>query len=97
MYTMAHNAGIKVVAVTIPPQNSESALNKIKLSAINSWIKTTAINVDFVADAYTALDNPDHPGNILPAYDAGDHVHLSNAGYTKVATTIYNAVTWIPV
>ena len=97
MYTMAHNAGIKVVAVTITPQNSESAQNKIKLLAINSWIQNTAINIDYVADAYTAIDNPVNPGNILPAYDSGDHVHLSKAGYAKVATTIYEAVMWIPV
>jgi lysophospholipase L1-like esterase len=95
MYTMAHNAGIKVVAVTITPYNSDTALNKIKLLAINSWIQNTAINVDFVADAYTAIEDPNHPGNLLPVYDSGDHIHLSHAGYTQVATTIYNSVTWI--
>lgn len=96
MYTMAHNAGIKVVAVTITPYNEESELNKIKLLEINAWIQNTAIDVNYVADAYTAVEDPYHPGYILPVYDSGDHVHLSYAGYTKVATTIYNAVTWIP-
>jgi lysophospholipase L1-like esterase len=97
MYTLAHNAGIKVVAVTIPPQNSESALNKIKIITINSWIQNTAINRDYVADAYAATDDPANPGNFLPAYDSGDHVHLSYAGYAKVARTIYDAVTWVQV
>jgi lysophospholipase L1-like esterase len=97
MYTLAQYAGIKVVAVTIPPQNSESTLNKLKISAINSWIQNTAINRDYVADAYTAVENPANPGNILPAYDSGDHVHLSQAGYAKVAKTIYDAVTWVQV
>ncbi len=96
MYDMAHNAGIKVVAVTIPPQNDASAQKKAKIVAINAWMKNNAVNVDYVADAYTAVDDPAHPGNILPAYDLGDHMHLSNAGYTVVAYTIYNAVTWIP-
>jgi lysophospholipase L1-like esterase len=96
MYTMAHNAGIKVVAVTITPQNDQSEDNKLKILAINSWIQYTAINVDYVADAYTAVDDPGNPGNILPAYDSGDHVHLSDAGYAVVAATIYNAVTWVP-
>ena len=94
MSSMAHNAGIKVVAVSITPLNDISAPNKLMLLAINSWIQNTAINVDYVADAYTATDDPDNPGNILPAYDSGDHAHLSNAGYAKVATTIYDAVTW---
>jgi lysophospholipase L1-like esterase len=94
MYTMAHNAGIVVVAVTITPLNYVSAPDKIKILAINSWIQNTALDVDFVADAYTAIEDPDNPGNILPIYDSGDHAHLSNAGYAKVAETIYNAVAW---
>jgi lysophospholipase L1-like esterase len=96
MYTMAHNAGIKVVAVTITPQNDLSAPNKAKILSVNSWIKNTAINVDFVADAYTAVEDPNHPGNILPVYDLGDHVHFSYLGYSVVAETIYDAVIWIP-
>ncbi len=94
MYTMAHNAGIKVVAVTITPLNSESEPNKLKILTINAWIQNTATDVDFVADAYTAIDDPANPGNILPIYDSGDHAHLSDAGYAEVAATIYNAVTW---
>ena len=96
MYTMAQNAGIKVVAVTITPQNDLSAPNKAKILSINSWIKNSAINVDFIADAYTAVEDPSHPGNILPAYDQGDHVHFSYLGYSAVASTIYYAVLWIP-
>jgi lysophospholipase L1-like esterase len=95
MYTMAQNAGIKVVAVTITPLNSETDEKKEKLLAINSWIQNTAINVDYIADAYTAIDDPENPGNILPVYDSGDHAHLSDAGYAEVAATIYEAVTWV--
>jgi lysophospholipase L1-like esterase len=94
MYTMAHNVGIKVVAVNIIPLNDITAPKKMKLLEINSWIQDTAINVDYVADVYTAMEDPDNPGKILPIYDSGDHVHLSNAGYAVVAETIYNAVTW---
>ena len=94
MYTMAHNTGIKVVAVNIIPLSDITDPNKIRLLEINSWISVTAINVDYLVDVYTAIEDPDNPGNILPVYDSGDHVHLSNAGYTIVAETIYNAVTW---
>jgi lysophospholipase L1-like esterase len=96
MYTMAHNAGIKVVAVTITPQNDLSETNKAKILTINSWIKNTATNIDFIADAYTAVEDPNHLGDILPAYDQGDHVHFSYAGYSAIAHTIYDAVVWIP-
>jgi lysophospholipase L1-like esterase len=95
MYSMAHNAEIKVVAITITPQNDETDVNKEKLLAINSWIHNKAINVDYVADAYIVVEDPDNPGNILPMYDSGDHVHLSDLGYAVVAATIYRAVSWV--
>jgi lysophospholipase L1-like esterase len=94
MYSMAHNAGIQVVAVTITPQNDETELNKAKISAINTWMVDSAVDVDYVADAYTAVEDPDNPGNILAMYDSGDHVHLSELGYAIVAATIYRAVVW---
>jgi lysophospholipase L1-like esterase len=95
MYTMAHDAGIKVVAVTITPQNDLPPQNKAKILSINSWMKNTASNIDFIADAYTAVEDPNKPGFILPAYDQ-DGVHFNSLGYTAVAETIYNSVAWIP-
>jgi lysophospholipase L1-like esterase len=95
MYTMAHDAGIKVVAVTITPLNSEPAQNKENILAINAWIMKLPQDVDFIADAYTAINDPDNPGNLLPLYDSGDHAHLSQAGYARVAETIYAATTWV--
>jgi lysophospholipase L1-like esterase len=68
MYIMAHDAGIKVVAVTITPLNSEPTANKENIIAINTWIMEVPLDVDFVADAYTAINDPANPGN-LPVHD----------------------------
>jgi lysophospholipase L1-like esterase len=95
MYTMAHDAGIKVVAVTITPLNSEPVQNKENILAINAWIMKLPQDVDFIADAYAAINDPENPGNLLPLYDSGDHAHLSQAGYARVAETIYAATTWV--
>lgn len=96
MYTAAHNAGMKVIAVKIAPNNGITAPRQAVLDAVNAWISSTATNVDYIVDAYTVLEDPNNLDNLLAAYDSGDHLHLSTAGYEAVGTAIYNAVTtWV--
>jgi len=93
MYTWAHNAGIKVVAVTITPRNAVGSVLTNQQN-INNWIKNTAINVDYVVDPYTALADPMNPNALLPAYSS-DGLHMTTAGYRVLGNSIYNSVTWI--
>lgn len=97
MYTAAHNANIKVVAVKMTPWKSNAywtAGHQTVTDAVNTWISTTATNVDYIIDAYTALEDPVTPDTLLAAYDSGDGLHLSTAGYELLATTIYNGTTF---
>jgi len=99
MYTAAHNASIKVIAVTITPfkgSASWSAPRQAVLDAVNTWILATAINVDYKIDAYTALEDPGVSDTLLAANDSGDHIHLSTVGYQLVGTTIYGGSTFTP-
>jgi hypothetical protein len=32
--------------------------------------------------------DPDHPTQLLPTYDGGDHLHLNDAGFQAVAESI---------
>jgi lysophospholipase L1-like esterase len=41
-----------------------------------------------VVDFDLALRDPEHPTSILPAYDSGDHLHPSDAGYRAMADAI---------
>jgi parallel beta-helix repeat protein len=91
MYTAAHNASIKVVAVTIPPRASTGQHSQTDLLTINTWILNTATNIDYKVNSYTLLNDVNNPGNLLPIYD-GDHVHLSTLGYTLLGTTVFNSV-----
>jgi lysophospholipase L1-like esterase len=93
MYTDAHNDGIKVVAVNIAPSDFNSGQQAV-LVAVNTWIANTATNVDYRIDVYSVLNDPNNPGNLLAAYDSGDHIHLNAAGYSIVANTIYNGASW---
>lgn len=99
MYTMAHNAGIKVVAVNMSPFKGTaewSAGRQAVLDGVNAWIAATAINVDYVIDVYSVLEDPGVPDTLLAAYDDGGHLHLTIAGYYAVGRAVYSGTTWTP-
>ena len=94
-YTALHNAGMKVVAVTVTPWKASGyweAAEQVVTDAVNTWILNTATNVDYRVDAYTALE--DVADTLKAAYDSGDGLHPNDAGYAALATAVYNAVTW---
>ena len=98
MYTAAHNAGIKVIACTISPCSNFSGWSssvQTIITTVNTWIKSTATNVDYVVDLYQVLGNgqtylEQSPNN----YDSGDGLHLSTLGYTAAGNAIYSGATW---
>jgi lysophospholipase L1-like esterase len=99
-YTAAHNAGIKVIAVTITPfkgHASWTAGRQAILDTVNSWILSSATNIDYKVDAYSALEDPATPDTLLPTYDDGEHLHLSAVGDAALGAAIYNNVTWTEV
>lgn len=54
---------------------------------VNKWIRTSG-KFDAVIDLDAAVRDPANPAKLLPAYDSGDHLHLSVAGYQKMAEAI---------
>lgn len=55
--------------------------------AVNNFIRTSG-QFDSVIDFDKATRNPSNPGQFLPAYDSGDHLHPSDAGYHAMAAAI---------
>lgn len=47
---------------------------------VNDWIRTSG-RFDAVLDFDRVVADPDRPSRLLPAYDSGDGLHLSAAGY----------------
>jgi hypothetical protein len=92
MYTAAHNAGIKVIAVTITPRTTTGAQLTIQ-QAVNTWIKSTATNIDYIVDPYDTLKDPSNPTQLLPAYSS-DGLHMTTSGYQVLGDYIYNNATW---
>ncbi len=54
---------------------------------VNAWIRSQSLS-DGVIDFDAAVRDPSNPSRILPAYDAGDHLHLSAAGYEALADAV---------
>lgn len=57
---------------------------------MNQWIRTSGAFdgvIDFEAATRDPSD-PSDPGRFLPAYDSGDHLHPSDAGYKAMGESI---------
>jgi lysophospholipase L1-like esterase len=86
----AHSKGIRAIGTTIPPfehalfrnpfyDRFYSAENEKTRQEVNAWIRAGS-EFDGIIDFDEAVRDPDHPTQILPAYDSGDHLHVNNAG-----------------
>jgi lysophospholipase L1-like esterase len=83
----AHAKNIKVYGVPILPFMRSQYRNETARQTINNWIRTSG-KFDAVIDMDEAVRDPANPSQLLPQYDSGDHLHLSPAGYQKMADCI---------
>ena len=88
----AHAHGIEVIGATITPYGGSGyyhpdAANEADREAVNSWIRTAG-HFDAVVDFDKVVRDPAQPNRLLPAYDCGDHLHPSPAGYKAMADAI---------
>jgi lysophospholipase L1-like esterase len=90
--TRAHAHGIRVVGGTITPYvGSEyyhpGPLSEADRQAVNTWIRAAG-HFDAVVDFDAVLRDPHSPDRLLPAFDCGDHLHPSPAGYRAMGEAI---------
>ena len=88
----AHAHGITVIGGTITPYRGSdyyhpAAASEADRQAINAWIRQPG-HFDAVVDFDRVLRDPKHPDRLRPAYDSGDHLHPSPAGYRAMAAAI---------
>jgi lysophospholipase L1-like esterase len=88
----AHAKGIKIYGATLTPFGGmqwpyHSASGEQKRQAINAWIRSSGA-FDAVIDFDKTVRDPAQPNRFLPAYDSGDHLHPSDAGYKAMADSI---------
>lgn len=86
----AHLRGIKVVGGTLGPFQGamyySEAGEQIRQS-VNDWIRSGG-EFDAVVDFDRALRDPGEPHKLAAAYDSGDHLHPSDAGYKAMSDAI---------
>jgi peptidoglycan/xylan/chitin deacetylase (PgdA/CDA1 family) len=90
--TRAHTHGIEVIGATILPFVGSEYYHPVPASeadrqAINQWIRTPG-HFDAFIDFDKVTGDPEHPDRLLPAFDSGDHLHPSPAGYAAMAEAI---------
>jgi len=88
----AHAHQIKVIGATILPYTGSGYYHpgpsdEASRQAINQWIRAAG-HFDAVVDFDRVMRDPEHPERLRSAYDSGDHLHPSPAGYRAMAESI---------
>jgi lysophospholipase L1-like esterase len=82
----AHSRGLRIFGATLTPADLPPQREAIR-SAVNQWIRTGHA-FDGVVDFDAALRDPAQPTHLQRAFDSGDHIHPSDAGYSAMADAI---------
>lgn len=85
--TRSHTQGLKIYGGTLTPFGNAPDLREERRLAVNEWIRTSG-EFDAVVDFDAAVRDPANPRRMLPAYDSGDSLHPSDAGYKAMGNAI---------
>ncbi|MCC2975264.1 SGNH/GDSL hydrolase family protein [Sphingomonas sp. PL-96] len=88
----AHTHGIKLIGGTVMPFSGNGYYHpgpelEAARQAINTFIRTSG-TFDAVIDFDRLMRDPMHPDRLAPAYDSGDHLHPSEAGYRVMGEAV---------
>jgi hypothetical protein len=94
MYKLAHDKGVKVVALTLPPWGAFKAYNDERHQMTmdeNAWIKGKPENVDYAVDIYPLL-SCGKERDLCDDYAWPDKLHWSKKGHEVVGAELYKDV-----
>ena len=88
----AHAHGLRVYGATITPYVGSNyyhpgPLSEADRQSVNQWIRAPG-HFDAVIDFDAVVRDPQHPDQLLPNFDCGDHLHPSPAGYKAMGEAI---------
>lgn len=90
----ARDLGYRVYVGTLLPMGgwrTDAPFRQDMRRAYNDFIRETPL-IDGCVDFDRALRDPARPDWFLPAYDSGDHLHPSRAGYERMAMEVPRAL-----
>jgi lysophospholipase L1-like esterase len=88
----AHAHGLRVYGATITPYVGSAyyhpgPMSEADRQIVNQWIRSTG-HFDAIIDFDAVVRDPQHPDQLLPIYDCGDHLHPSPAGFKAMGDAI---------
>ncbi len=86
----AHEHGLKIFGATLTPYEGAgyySEAGEQVREAVNDWIRSSGV-FDGIIDFDKITRDPENPTRFNPAYDSGDHLHPSDAGYKAMGESI---------
>ena len=86
----AHMKGLKIFGGTLMPFEGAAYFTpegEAKRRAVNDWLRTSRV-YDAVGTSTLPFATHSNPTRLLAAYDSGDHLHPSDAGYKAMADAI---------
>jgi lysophospholipase L1-like esterase len=86
----AHARNLRAYGATITPFGGNgyyTVSHEAQRQAVNAWFRTNTV-YDGLIDFDAVVRNPVTLTNLESAYDSGDHLHLSVAGYQAMANAI---------
>jgi lysophospholipase L1-like esterase len=91
LISRAHERGLIIYGATLTPIGGMNRPNTpgvdLKRRAVNDWIRTSGM-FDSVIDFEAATRDSSQPDRFLPAFDSGDHLHPTDAGYKAMGESI---------
>jgi lysophospholipase L1-like esterase len=90
----AHRKGLRIIGGTLTPFEATpiagfyDPAKEPTRQAVNAFVRSPRSGFDGFVDFDRAIRDPDHPLRLLPAYDSGDHLHPSDAGYRAMAAAV---------
>ena len=86
----SRDRGLRVLGATLMPFRGHPAYTpraeRVR-QEVNQRIRAGGV-FDAVLDFDAAVRDPDRPARLHPAYDSGDHLHLTDLGYHEMALTL---------
>jgi lysophospholipase L1-like esterase len=83
----AHAAGVRIIGGTLTPFVTLPPEKQAIREGVNEFIRSSG-EFDGIIDFDAATRDPANPLDFLPAFDSGDNLHPSDAGYQAMADAI---------
>lgn len=91
LISRAHLHHIQFFCSTLTPYRGAgywTPAEEVVREKINAFVRSKNSGCDAVIDQDVAVHDPAHSTRYLPAYDSGDHLHPTDAGYRALADAV---------